>query len=71
MFNLAAGTGNEEDKLPERFLTTPMKEGYSKDRVVPLEPMLVAYYKVRDWDERGVPTKEKLKQLKITFNHAY
>jgi len=67
LFNLAAGTGNEEDKLPERFLTTPLKEGFSKDRVVPLEPMLAAYYKVRDWNEKGIPSEKKLKELNITY----
>ncbi len=67
LYNLAAGISNEEDKLPERFLTTPFKEGFSKDRVVPLAPMLTAYYRVRGWDEKGVPTEEKLKELNITY----
>lgn len=63
MFNIAAGHGNEEDKLPQRFYDSPIKEGLSKDRVVPLKEMLEAYYRVRGWDENGVPKEEKLKEL--------
>ncbi len=63
VFNIGAGFSNEDDKLPERFETTPFKEGLSKDRVVPVNEMLMAYYKVRGWDENGVPKKEKLEEL--------
>ncbi len=63
VFNIGAGFSNADDKLPERFETTPFKEGLSKDRVVPVNEMLMAYYKVRGWDENGVPKKEKLEEL--------
>ncbi|MCK5766558.1 MAG: aldehyde ferredoxin oxidoreductase family protein, partial [Bacteroidales bacterium] len=63
VFNIGAGFSNEDDKLPERFETTPFKEGLSKDRVVPVNEMLIAYYEVRGWDENGVPKKEKLEEL--------
>ncbi|MCK4570032.1 MAG: aldehyde ferredoxin oxidoreductase family protein [Bacteroidales bacterium] len=63
VFNIGAGFSNEDDKLPERFVSVPFKEGLSKDRVVPVNEMLMAYYKVRGWDENGVPKKEKLEEL--------
>ena len=63
VFNIGAGFSNADDKLPERFETTPFKEGLSKDRVVPVNEMLIAYYEVRGWDENGVPKKEKLEEL--------
>ena len=63
VFNVGAGFSNAEDKLPERFETTPFKEGLSKDRVVPVNEMLVGYYRVRGWDENGIPTKKKLEEL--------
>lgn len=66
MFNIGAGFSNAEDKLPERFSTVPFTEGLSKDRVVPVKEMLVGYYKVRGWDENGVPKKEKLEELGLS-----
>lgn len=63
VFNIGAGFSNADDKLPERFETTPFKEGLSKDRVVPVNDMLTGYYRVRGWDENGVPTKKKLEEL--------
>jgi aldehyde:ferredoxin oxidoreductase len=35
--------------------------------VVPVKKMLKEYYAVRGWDENGVPTREKLKQLSIDY----
>ncbi len=67
LFNDRAGVDNEQDTLPKRFLDTPFEEGLSKDRVVPVKKMLKEYYAVRGWDENGVPTREKLKQLSIDY----
>ncbi|NQT76722.1 MAG: aldehyde ferredoxin oxidoreductase family protein [Bacteroidetes bacterium] len=63
IFNIGAGFSNADDKLPERFENEPFKEGLSKDRVVPIKEMLSDYYRVRGWDENGVPKKEKLQEL--------
>ncbi len=63
LFNIKVGFRKEDDTLPERFLKTPLKEGLSKDRNVPLETMLQTYYEVRCWDENGIPKPEKLKYL--------
>jgi aldehyde:ferredoxin oxidoreductase len=65
IFNIKAGIDKEQDNLPKRFLEEPFKEGLSKDKVVPVKQMLKDYYNVRGWDEEGVPTKEKLKELAI------
>ncbi len=67
MFNLEAGIDNEQDTLPKRFLETPFEEGLSKDKVVPVKEMLKDYYAVRGWDEKGVPTKEKLEELSLEY----
>jgi len=40
-----------------------MPGGPHKGRVVELDKMLPEYYKLRGWDEQGVPTPEKLQQL--------
>jgi len=66
MFLIAAGSGANEDTLPYRMLHEPMPEGPAKGRVVELDVMLPKFYQVRGWDEKGVPTKEKLEELGLT-----
>ncbi|MEM3594581.1 MAG: aldehyde ferredoxin oxidoreductase C-terminal domain-containing protein, partial [Candidatus Jordarchaeaceae archaeon] len=62
---IKAGFTAEDDTLPKRLLKEPMPEGPAKGHVVELDKMLPKYYKVRGWDENGVPTKEKIKELGI------
>ena len=63
LWNLKAGLTKADDTLPPRFLKTPMPEGASKGQVVHLDVTLPEYYKLRGWDEDGIPTEEKLKEL--------
>ena len=63
LFLIGAGSGKEDDTLPYRMLHEPMPEGPAKGLVVKLDEMLPAFYKVRGWDENGIPTKEKLEEL--------
>ena len=51
LFNPREGVG--ADRLPTRLTTFP------------LDQMLQEYYAFRGWDEKGVPTGEKLRQLGI------
>ncbi|MFW9904242.1 MAG: aldehyde ferredoxin oxidoreductase family protein [Candidatus Thorarchaeota archaeon] len=66
LFNLKAGFKAEDDTLPKRLLETPLEIGGSRNRVVKLHEMLPEYYKIRNWDKNGVPTKEKLAQLELS-----
>jgi aldehyde:ferredoxin oxidoreductase len=61
MFLLKAGS--TEDTLPPRMLNEPLPDGPAKGHVSRLDEMLPEFYKVRGWDENGVPTKEKLAEL--------
>ncbi|SHF24474.1 aldehyde ferredoxin oxidoreductase family protein [Caloramator proteoclasticus] len=63
MFNLDAGIDPSEDTLPKRLLTEPIPDGPSKGHVHRLQELLPKYYEVRGWDEKGIPTKEKLQKL--------
>ena len=65
MFNLKAGLTSADDNLPERLLKCPIKTGPSKGGVSRLPEMLPEYYRLRGWDEQGVPTPEKLKELTL------
>ncbi len=64
-FNLRAGFTAADDTLPERILKSPILTGPSKGEVNHLDVMLPEYYKLRGWDEKGVPTAEKLKDLSL------
>jgi aldehyde:ferredoxin oxidoreductase len=64
LFNLREGLDPlKDDTLPKRLLEEPLPEGASKGRVSQLPKMLPEYYKTRGWDERGVPTPAKLREL--------
>jgi len=66
MLNVREGISRKDDTLPGRMLN----EGRSVDRqerTVPLEPMLDAYYKLRGWDEKGIPKPRTLRNLKIDW----
>jgi len=65
IYNLKAGLDPREDTLPKRLLEEPMPEGPQKGNTVRLEQMLPEYYRVRGWDEKGLPRKETLSRLGI------
>lgn len=65
MFNIKAGFTKDDDKLPPRLTEEPLPEGAGKGCVSKVPEMLGEYYKIRGWDEDGVPTKEKLNELSI------
>jgi aldehyde:ferredoxin oxidoreductase len=64
LINLARG--RTEDKLPARFFSEPHCAGLFAGRNFTPEDFqrwLSEYYRLRGWDERGVPTPEKLADL--------
>jgi len=62
-FIVREGFNVSQDTAPERILKEPVPRGPSKGHVFELDVMLKDYYRVRGWDEKGVPTKEKLEEL--------
>ena len=63
MFLLQAGFTQADDTLPQRMLEEPLPDGPAKGHVVELDQMLPQFYRLRGWDENGVPTAEKLQAL--------
>ncbi|MBN1363968.1 MAG: aldehyde ferredoxin oxidoreductase family protein [Syntrophaceae bacterium] len=62
--NTREGISVKDDTLPARLL----KEGRKNDpkgRVVPLEKMLKRYYRIRSYDDNGVPTAKIMKKLSL------
>lgn len=62
-FNVREGLTKDDDRLPERFLKEPAPAGGAKGHIVELDKMLPEYYRLRGYDERGLPTYQKLKEL--------
>jgi aldehyde:ferredoxin oxidoreductase len=64
MYNIREGLTAADDNLPDRLTKVPQIEG-RLDTVVDISAMMPVYYKVRGWDKKGIPTKEKLKKLGV------
>lgn len=60
IYNIAAGLSAEDDYLPDR-----LRRGTSAAHVseVPFDEMMIDYYRVRGWDDAGVPGLAKLREL--------
>ena len=61
--NLKAGLTYKDDTLPKKLLEEPIKSGPNAGKVHRLSELLPHYYEIRGWDERGVPSAAKLKEL--------
>ncbi len=53
----------EKDTLPQRLLNEPITE--NPDSIVKLDKMLPRYYRIRGWNENGIPKHAILKKLGI------
>ncbi len=53
--NIDFGVHCRQDTLPKRFTHEPLKEGASKGQVVAVDRMVKEYYKIKGWDEEGLP----------------
>jgi len=65
LYNLREGLTSRDDTLPKRFLNDPLPRGPAKGQTVNLRPMVEEYYRLRGWDENGVPLKEKIQELEM------
>jgi len=66
MFNVREGFTRKDDSLPYRISHDPLQGGKADGHVVKPEDfnkMLDEYYKLREWDNEGRPTKKKLEEL--------
>ena len=68
LFNNREGITRKDDQLPPRMYD-PIQTGPQKGvKLNPedVEKMLSEYYKLRGWDEQGVPLKETLEKYQLT-----
>lgn len=66
LFNLKAGFTRADDTLPPRLLNDPAPTGVAKGHVCELDGMLSEYYRLRGWNDEGIPTSETLERLNLT-----
>jgi aldehyde:ferredoxin oxidoreductase len=69
-FNVREGVSRKLDRLPKRFMTEPLPEGFKKGTLFTAEDekkMQDAYYKYYGWDDNGIPTEETLKTLGLEY----
>jgi aldehyde:ferredoxin oxidoreductase len=58
-----------DDNLPIRFIKESFSKGHAKDVLIKkedFEKSLKEYYALRGWNEKGIPTPEKLKELGLS-----
>ena len=63
--NTREGIDATDDTLPPRLLNQG-RESDPTHKVVPLDKMKPAYYRIRGYDENGIPLKSLKKKLQIT-----
>lgn len=66
LFVLGEGMTREDYVLPEKITNMPIPEGESKGHLVTVEQMnkmLADYFDARGWDEKAIPTGDKLREL--------
>ncbi len=57
MINIRLGVRREHDRLPERFTSEPRPTGSAAGVLPDMELMLADYYRLRGWNEDGVPSE--------------
>ena len=66
LFNLREGMNPSDDKVSERFFKDSFTSGPAKNVLLDKEGFyksLKEYYSLRNWDNKGIPTSKKLKEL--------
>ena len=68
LFNLREGIKPEDDKLSSRFFKDSFTKGQAKGiklKDKDFQKSLHEYYSIRGWNEKGIPTLKKLKELEL------
>lgn len=73
LFNLREGFHRRDDTVPRRLLEDPFPDGPSAGRRIGtavFTESLAEYYRLRGWDENGVPTEATLAELAVDVSLA-
>jgi aldehyde:ferredoxin oxidoreductase len=70
LFNLKAGMTRDDEDLPARFKEEPLLDGPAAGHRftdADIEWLRADYYRVRGWDENGIPKPETLAALEVEY----
>jgi aldehyde:ferredoxin oxidoreductase len=67
LYNVKLGINKKDDTVPPRLLHLARTDGLAAGVLPKFEKMLSEYYRIREWDEEGIPKKEKIKELELTL----
>ncbi len=65
--NTREGISAKDDTLPKKLLKE-FRRSDDKKKPIPLEKMVKRFYKLRGFDQNGIPTKKTMKKLGIALN---
>jgi aldehyde:ferredoxin oxidoreductase len=65
LFNLRQGFTGQDDVLPPRIREEAATSAGEQATALDISQMLEKYYRLRGWDEQGVPTPERLAALDL------
>lgn len=63
MNNVRLDINRQDDVFPSRLLRLVRNDGMAVGVLPELDKMLEEYYRLRGWDENGIPTEKKLREL--------
>jgi aldehyde:ferredoxin oxidoreductase len=63
LYNARVGVRRADDTLPRRLLTLPQPDGAAAGVLPDLDVMLPELYRLRGWDDDGVPTDETVRRF--------
>jgi len=67
LYNVKLGISKKDDTIPPRILNLARTDGLAEGVLPDMDRMLAEYYQIRQWDEEGVPCKEKIKELELSI----
>ncbi len=72
MFNNRQGIRRKDDTLPRRYFDEPMPHGVAKGHKIDRDQfkgMLDRYYKIRQWNDDGTVTQERIDEIDAMVDH--
>jgi aldehyde:ferredoxin oxidoreductase len=70
LFNVQEGFTREDDSLPKRFQEPRRDTGWKID-FQDFNTMLDEYYRIRGWDENGIPKRTVLERLGLNRSSEF
>ena len=67
LYNVKLGITKKDDTVPPRLLNLARTDGLAEGILPDIDYMLSEYYRIRDWDDQGIPKEDKIKELDLNI----